>query len=244
MLVRVSTALVSFASSAVGAMDAVTPSGAPSTESVTLPENPPERATVMLDVAVLPAVRLTAAGAAKIEKAGVAAAVMVRLLVAVCCRTPSPVAVSVMLADPGTAAADTSSVIVPLEEEPGMVTADAVTPAGSPLAVTVTEPEKPPPLVMLTGMLALPPCTALMVGGTPLSAIVGAETSRLKLADEGSTPAPDAVIWKDGALPAAASSPALTVIVADEVLPLSDAGLNTTLTPEGTPVAASCTAPV
>lgn len=136
----VSVELVAPEATDAGADVAVMPAGAPVTASVTAPVKPPERARVTVELALCPAAKLTAAGLAVSENDGVAAAVTVRLTVAVCGLTPVPLAVRVIPEVPTAAFAPAVSVMVPVVAAAPITTGGAVTPAGRPVAVTVTSP--------------------------------------------------------------------------------------------------------
>ena len=89
-------AVVTLAPRVAGETVAVMPAGAPLIASATSPAKPPVRAAVMVLVALWPATRLSAAGAALKPNAGVAAAATVSVTVAVALLTPVPDAVTVM----------------------------------------------------------------------------------------------------------------------------------------------------
>ena len=80
----------------VGLKAAVTPVGKPEAESAIAALNPPETAVVMVALPVLPSATESEVGEADSVKAGVAAAVTVSEMVAVCVMLP-PVPVTVMV---------------------------------------------------------------------------------------------------------------------------------------------------
>jgi hypothetical protein len=80
----------------VGLKVAVTPVGWPLAVNATAELNPPETAVVMVELPLEPCTTETDVGEAASVNAGVAAAVTVRLMVAVCVMLP-PVPVTVMV---------------------------------------------------------------------------------------------------------------------------------------------------
>lgn len=147
----------------VGLNAAVTPPGKPLAANATLPENPPLRVIVMVLVPVAPRAIDRLDGFAESEKSGVAARLTVRAMVAVCESVPD-VPLTVTVADPTVAVPDAVRVSVLV------VVADAglnvaVTPAGNPLAVRDTAPEKPFAGAMVMVVVALAPCVTETVAG-------------------------------------------------------------------------------
>lgn len=94
------------------------------------------------------------------------------------------------------------------------------------------------------GVVARSPWTTERVVGTLMSAMDGCVTVSVKPALEEVTPVPAAVICIGGCAPAAAVLLTAIVAVADVVAPASELGLNVTVTPAGTLLAVSVTAPV
>jgi hypothetical protein len=153
---------------AAGSNAAVTPVGRPDAERVTAPANPPFRVMVIALVPVLPASIVRVPGLRAKSNEGASATVTLPLAVASV--TPLPLARTVKL--PVAAVAVPDAVRVSVEEvsaaeRPGTALAEervpglklAVTPAGRPSALSVTEPVYPPPRVIVTVVVPVPPWT-------------------------------------------------------------------------------------
>jgi hypothetical protein len=152
----------------VGLRVAVTPDGAPATESVIVWAEPLTIAVLMVEVPELPAATLTLAGLAEIEKS-LTAAVTVSETVVEWLFVPS-VPVTVRVEVPADAAELT--VIVRVEEPPEETEVGlrvAVTPVGAPETARVTVPEDPTVEVLIVELPLPPRTTDTLVG---LAAIV------------------------------------------------------------------------
>lgn len=143
----------------------------------------------------------------------------------------------------GAAAAVAVRTSVPVVAPAAMVSGAAVTPVGKLSTVNVIGPVKPFVRVIVTGMLVVAPCTIVPVEEPVASVIAGLGTVRATVVVWLVTPEPLALMVTVLVPPAAVES---TVRVRVEVvaLPASDAGENEALTPLGSPVALSDTAPV
>jgi len=142
---------------------AVTPAGRPDAESETLPVNPPEGVTVIVELPLLPCVTVRLLGEADSEKFGVAAAFTVSETDVVWVKAPE---VPVTNTDDVPVVAVPFAVsVITLLPVVGFVPKVAVTPAGRPDAESVTLPVKPP--VGLTVMVLEPlvPCTMVRLVG-------------------------------------------------------------------------------
>jgi hypothetical protein len=142
---------------------AVTPVGRPDAENVTVPLNPFKGVIVILLVAVLPSITLTAAG----EAARVNAGVTFSAIVVVCVRLPD-VPVIVTVAVPVVAVPLTVNVSV-LVAVVGFGLNAAVTPVGKPDAASVTSPLKPFSGVTVIVLVPVPPCTTVTAVGEAAS---------------------------------------------------------------------------
>lgn len=140
---------------------AVTPVGAPLTERFTAPVNDPVRVIVMVLVLFVPAASDSDVGERASVKAPVAAAPWtVSAYDAVLSATPLPLARTVSVALPATAAEVAVRVTVELVPPAATVAglADAVTPLGSPSTLRSMAPVKPPALPTVTAIVVvLPP---------------------------------------------------------------------------------------
>lgn len=117
-----------------------------------------------------------------------------------------------------------------------------VIPAGTPLAVRVTDPAKFV-RVRLSMLLPVPPCWIVSEAGVAASDTLeegGCVTVTVRIAADEATPDPDAwtVIWY---VPVDTPEPTLTVMV--EAFPDVGEGSNETIIPDGAPVALRVTAP-
>jgi hypothetical protein len=148
----------------------LTPLGSPVTATETAPEKPFEPATDTVTGALtVPACALTDEGVAEMEKS--AAAVMVRLIVALWLRLPFvPFAVSVTV--PAVALAGTTNETC--TEDPALIVrehdGEQLTPLGSPVTATETAPAKPfePAIETVTGALVVPVCALTDDGETEI----------------------------------------------------------------------------
>src|SRR5215471_3981430 len=132
---------------------AVTPAGRPLTLNATLPLNPPLGVTVTVLVPVPPWATVTAVAVR--EKSGGCTAFTVRLIVVVLVSAPlEPVTVTVAAPIAAVLDAVKVRVLVP-PVEAGLKF--AVTPAGSPLTLSTTEPLNPPVGVTVIVVPALAP---------------------------------------------------------------------------------------
>jgi hypothetical protein len=142
---------------------AVTPEGRPEAERDTLPVKPPEGVSVIVLVAVDPWVTLTLAGDAESEKSGVAAALMVSEMVAVCVRVPEvPVTVTVEVPVVAVELAVKVKALLPVV---GFVPNVAVTPEGNAEVDNVTAPVNPPEGVSVMVLLPLVPRVTVRLAG-------------------------------------------------------------------------------
>lgn len=149
----------------MGVKVTVIPAGAPLLVRATAPVKPPTRATLAVAVPLCPCTMLTAAGVTASVNPG--AAVIVSCTVAVCALTPVPVPRTVRVAVPTAAFAAAVIVIDPVNNPAPIVSAEAVTPVGSPSTVTVTEPSKPPDRATVT--LSVPVPAAASASEAPLA---------------------------------------------------------------------------
>jgi len=141
------------------AKDAVTPVGRPVAAKVTAPANPPVPAMVMVLVAVPPCSTVTLAGEGESVNPG--ATLTVSAMVAVSVRLPE-VPVMVTVTGPPVAAVPVAvsvSTLVPVVVGLGLKL--ALTPLGSPVAVSVTPPLKPFAGVTVIVSVAVLPCATV-----------------------------------------------------------------------------------
>jgi hypothetical protein len=143
-----------------GPKAAVTPAGNPEAVSATVPLKAFTAVMAMLLVPLAPALTLTLDGVAESVKLGGATTVMVMLAVLV--MVPE-VPVTVMVEGPGIAVPKALNVNVVVCAAVGRNV--AVTPAGRPVAESVTVPVKPPLRVSVMVLVALPPCGTLRLAG-------------------------------------------------------------------------------
>ena len=159
---------------APGLKDAVAPEGSPLAESVTVSADPLMAAVGIVDVALPPCTAETLLGLALIEKS-LGAGVTVSVTVVVCVALGA-VPVTVTEYGPGVVAAPTLKVSVELP--PAVMVGglnEAVAPAGTPPALSVTVSAEP--LVTAVEMVdvALPPWTAdTLAGFAPIEKSLGA----------------------------------------------------------------------
>ena len=131
---------------------AVTPLGRAEVDSVTEPVKPLDGVTVMVLLPLVPCFTVKLVGEADSEKFGCAGAFTVKAMVVVWVNVPDvPVTVTVAVPVVAVALAVSVSTLVPVV---GLVPKAAVTPAGRPEALSVTDPVKPP--VGVTVMVLLP----------------------------------------------------------------------------------------
>jgi hypothetical protein len=142
---------------------AVTPVGRPDAAKVTSPLKPFSGVTVIVLVAVLPSITLTAAGDADRVNAGVT----LSAIVVVCVRVPEvPVIVTVAVPVVAVPLAVNVSVLVAAV---GFGLNAAVTPVGNPDAASVTSLLKPFNGVTVIVLAPVPPCTTVTVVGEAAS---------------------------------------------------------------------------
>src|SRR5262245_12962683 len=123
----------------------------------TLPVKPPVLVIVMvLEALAIPRTTVKLVGFAVSEKSGVGGWLTVRLMVAVWHRAPL-VPVIVMVAGPSVAVVDALKVTLLLVPVVDAGVKLAVTPAGSPVALSATLPVNPPVCVIVIVLLALAP---------------------------------------------------------------------------------------
>lgn len=223
----------------------VTPAGGASKASVTSPAKPPVRATVSVVLPLAPATTLSAAGVADTVTAGVAAAVNVSANEEVWVVTPGPAALTVTVLLPAVAELATARLSV-LMVDPAAIVAGVkvgVTPAGSPLTVSVTASVKPFERVIVMGTVPDPPTTIELLPLPTVSATAGVGTDRVYVAVTAETPGPVArsVIALE---PGAAVAPTANDTLLLELLPASCDGVKFAVTPAGTPSAVRLTVPV
>lgn len=154
---------------------AVSPVGNPDAASVTLPVNPPKSVTVIVSMALLPGVTDKEDADGVSVKPALAGTVSAMVVVAVC--VPD-VPVMVTVAAPTVAvllAVSVSTLVLAV----GLVAKAAVTPAGRPVAVRVTEPVNGLTSVTVMVSVTLVPWTIDKVAAEGLS---------VKLPDIGETP--------------------------------------------------------
>src|SRR3989442_1443739 len=162
---------------APGLKDAVAPAGIPLAESVSVSAEPLVTAVEIVDVALPLCTAETLLGFALIEKS-LGAGVTVRVT-AVLCVALEAVPVTVTEYGPGVVAAPT--LMVSVEPPPAVVVGglnEAVAPAGTPLALSVTVSAEP--LVTAVEMVdvALPPWTAdTLAGSEPIEKSLGADVT-------------------------------------------------------------------
>ena len=135
--------------------DAVTPAGSPAMASVTLPVNPPVPVTEILSVMAVPWVTASVAVAGASVKPGACVALTVSVTLVLAVSAPD-VPVILMLEVP-VAAVLLAAKVSTLAPVVGLVPNEAVTPVGSPDAVSVTLPLNPPAPVTVTVSVALLP---------------------------------------------------------------------------------------
>src|SRR5688500_172278 len=154
---------------AAGSKDAVTPLGRPVAVSVTAPAKPFVRVIVTVDVVLPPCCTVAVVGASdSVNPPADVAAVMVSWNVAVLAVCPVAVLVTVTVVGPPTVAfAAACSVMVDVEDVPGMLAGVSapVTPIGSPASSRAPAPANPPVLVSVTATLPFAPCARLVVAG-------------------------------------------------------------------------------
>ena len=224
---------------APGLKDAVAPEGSPLAESVTVSADPLMAAVEIVDVALPPCTAETLLGLAPIEKslgAGVTVSVTVVLCVAL-----GAVPVIVTEYGPGVVAAPTLKVNV--EPPPAVVVGglnEAVAPAGTPLAPSVTVSAEP--LVTAVEMVdvALPPWTADTLAGLALiekslGVAVTVSVTVVLCVALGAVP-----VTVTGYVPGVVEDPTLSVSVELPPAVIVD-GLNDAVVPAGTPLALSAT---
>ena len=168
--------VVAAAAIGLGANVTVTPAGAPVWLSVRSPANPPVRATVATEVAVVSfACRVPVALLIVSVAPGLVAAVTVTVSTAVAVVTPVPAALMVIgiVAGATVAATATCTVLVEALPERVAVPSVTVTPAGAPLALSVASVVKPPVRVMVAVALPLPPAGIDRLAGLTATATAG-----------------------------------------------------------------------
>jgi len=224
---------------APGLKDAVAPEGSPLAESVTVSADPLMAAVEIVDVALPPCTAETLLGLALIEKS-LGAGVTVSMTVVLCVALGA-MPVTVTEYGPGVVAAPTLKVNV--EPPPAVVVGglnEAVAPAGTPPALSVTVSAEP--LVTAVEMVdvPLPPWTAdTLAGFAPIEKSLGAAvtvsvTVMLWIA-LGAVPV---TVTEYG--PGVVAAPTLSVSV--ELPPAAtDPGLKDADAPEGSPLAESVT---
>jgi hypothetical protein len=223
-----------------GLNDAFTPLGSPLALRATLPAKPFVGLIVIVLVPLLPSATVTAFGDAVSVKFPVDDFVTVSLIVVLAVRLPDvPVIVTVVV--PAAAVALASSVRVLLEAV-GLALNDAVTPAGSPLALRVALPAKPPAGLIVIALVVLPPAATVSVFGAAVSVKLPTDDSLTASAIVVlAVRLPDVPVIVTIAVPVAAVALAFRVNVLVEVVGF---GLNVAVTPLGSPDAASVTLPL
>jgi hypothetical protein len=223
-----------------GLNDAFTPLGSPLALRATLPAKPFVGLIVIALVPLLPSATVTAFGDAVSVKSPAEALFTVSLIVVLAVRLPDvPVIVTVVV--PAAAAALASSVRVLLEAA-GLALNDAVTPLGSPLALRVTLPAKPPAGLIVIALVVLPPASTVGVFGAAVSVKLPTDDSLTASAIVVlAVRLPDVPVIVTIAVPVAAMALAFRVNVLVEVV---EFGLNVAVTPLGSPDAASVTLPL
>jgi len=219
-----------------GLNDAVTPVGNPDAAKATVPPKPPAGCTAMVAVAVPPAARFTLVGEEERVKPGGGATVKASAAFA---EIPPEVAVTVRVAEPGTADALAVSVSVPAELMlAGLNT--AVTPAGNPATVRLAAPVKPFSGASVSALDPDVPGVTLRLAGAAANVKLGAGlTVRPIVVDVDDAPTvPVTVTVADAG---AAEEAALNVTV---LLVAVAAGLNAAVTPLGRPATVRATVPV
>src|SRR5579872_900858 len=225
---------------------AVTPAGRPDADKETAELKPPLTVVEIVLLPEVPCVTDKLAGDAPIVKSGVAAATMVRAIVAVSVMPP-PVAVMVTFAVPVVAVALAVNVRVELPLPGAAMDAGlkaAVTPDGKPETVSETAELNPPLTVVEMVLLPEVPCVTDRLVGDALSVKSGVAAALMvrAMVVVWVTPPPVAVMVTF-AVPVVAVAPAVNVRVE---LPLPgaamDAGLKAAVTPDGKPETVSETA--
>jgi hypothetical protein len=164
VLLAVSVSVLVVAVAGLGLKDAMTPLGRPEAEKVTLLLKPFCGVTVIVLVPLAPCAMLRLVGDAEIPKFGTAAAVTVRLIVAVFVRLPE-VPVMVTETVPVVAVPLVDSVSVLVVAVAGLGLKDAMTPLGRPEADKLTLLLKPFCGVMVIVLVPLAPCVIVKLFG-------------------------------------------------------------------------------
>ncbi len=212
---------------------AVTPLGSPVAVNATLLVNPPVRVIVIVLAPLAPRFTIKLAGDAESAKSGAGGALTVRINV-VERVSPPPVPLMFTLDIPVAAALDAVSVseLLPPIVEVGLKV--AVTPLGSPLALSATLPVNPPVRVIVMALAPLAPRLMVRLDGpadNEKSGVGGALTIRLRLVER-VRPPPEPLIVKLNA-PVAAALDAVSVSAL--LPPVAEGGVNVAVTPLGAP---------
>lgn len=151
-----------YVAAGLGVKDAVTPLGRPEADKVTWPANWFAPFTMMVLLTEPPRLAVTLPGEDESVKLG--GAVTVRATVVVAVSAPE-VPVMVTIAGSPRAAVLLAVSVITVEFNVGLGAKDAVTPLGSPEAVNVTLPLKPPAPVIVMLLDPLVPCARVMPVG-------------------------------------------------------------------------------
>jgi hypothetical protein len=152
----------------MGLNPTLTPAGNAPTLKATDPANPPVRVMVMVVAPLLPWATVRLVGFADSEKSGTAVGFTVRVIATECESDPL-VPVTVTLEVPVAAVPDTVRMRPALV--PVVVTGlnAALTPEGSPLALSATDPANPPVRAIVMVLEPLLPCVTIRLDGAAVS---------------------------------------------------------------------------
>lgn len=219
-----------------GLIEAVTPLGKPETENPTVPLKPPCAFTVMALPPLAPGLMLTAVGVAVRVKPE-AAAVTVRPIVTLADSEPDvPVTVTVAVpAGAFEAALKFSGMLLP-----DGVPHAAVTPEGTPLTETVTEPLKPLCGASVMVLAPLPPGLSVTLDGFAVS-VNEADPVIVSVRRALLVSVPDVPVMVSVAVVGAADALTFTV---SRLLVVAFWGLNDAVTPAGRPETPRLTVPL